>query len=264
MRLALILLVALLAAGCGRGDNKKNDTATRPARPAVKQPPRAVYPEDDVVAILRALDTAEIVTSRVAREVSQNDAVLGYAGVMIKDHGDIMRLVAQTGVTPRENAISGKIRRDADSIARGLSAIPMGFNNTYIEEQVKSHRKALQTLDSVIVPSVQTPELRSLLEKLRPAFVAHLQRAMQILAVRRKETEDRGEQWVSGLPAPGDSLRPAQPAGGPPSLAPAQNEPRPIEPRPTEPKPVQPKPKPKFVVPPPPPDTTPLTTTTEM
>ncbi|HEX6559228.1 MAG TPA: DUF4142 domain-containing protein [Longimicrobiales bacterium] len=262
MRLVLIVLLAAAVAGCNRGDNKA--PPPQATKPAAKPQQRAVYPEEDVVAILRALDTAEIVTSRVAREVSQNDQVLSYAGVMIKDHGDIMQLVAQTGITPRDNAISGKIRRDADSIARGLSGIPMGFNNTYIEEQAKSHRAALQTFDSVIVPSAKTPELRSLLEKLRPALVAHLQRAMQILAIRRKETAERGEQWVSGLATLADTTQPrapvTRPAGEPP-VSPAQTQPR-TEPRAAEPKPAQPRPR--VVIPPAVPDTTPLTTTTEM
>jgi len=268
MRLLSIVLLAVLAAGCNRGDNDKQPAARQPARKVTKAAPRPVYPENDVVAILRALDTAEIVTARVAREVSQNDEVLRYAGVMIKDHGDIMQLVAQTGAAPRENAISAKIRRDADSVARGLSVLPSGFNNTYIEEQVKSHRNALQTLDSVILPSVTTPALRTLLDKLRPAFVAHLQRAMQLLAIRHKESEERGEAWVSGLAAPAQTHEAGEPAllGTPVSRpAPAaSNQSAESEPKPAP----KPKPKPvdtpRFVIPPPTPDTTPLTTTTMM
>jgi putative membrane protein len=209
MRIAsVLLLLALFASACDRGSrNDGKSTGRSAARTAGRDTTRkALYPETDAVAIMRALDTAEIATSEIARDATQNDAVRSYAIVMIKDHRDIMHLVDSVGVAGRDNAISAKIRRDADSIARGLANIAVGLNNTYIEEQVKAHQQALQLLDTAIIPSAQNPQLKTLLTQLRPTILAHYQRAVQILAARHKDAEERGEAWTSGLQA-----RPVQP-----------------------------------------------------
>ena len=204
MKAALVLLVvAAFSSGCNRGSPKDGKPASDSAAHAASADTthKPVYPETDAVAILRALDTAEIATSEVARDASQNDAVRGYAIVMIKDHRDIMHLVDSLGVAGRDNAISARIRNQADSIAHGLANIAVGLNNTYIEEQVKAHQQALQLLDTAIIPSAQTPQLKTLLQQIRPAILAHYQRAVQILNTRHKEAEERGEAWVSGLQA---------------------------------------------------------------
>jgi putative membrane protein len=200
MRLGLLLLLGVLLTACQRDKEKARSSPA--ARAPQHQPARrAIYQEPDALAILQALDSGEIVTSEVARATSQNDEVLRYAAVLIKDHSDMMHLVDSLGAMARRNAISARITHDADSVAKALGGLTMGFNNTYIEEQVRAHQKALQLLDTAVIPSVQTPQLRTLLEQLRPAVAAHLQRAMQIYALRKKEAEANGEPWLSGIQA---------------------------------------------------------------
>jgi putative membrane protein len=219
MKRTFILLLTVMVAGCGR--DKDSD---QPRASGAKPVSKAVYPEEDVVAIMRALDSAEIATSRIARDVSQNDEVLRYASIMIQDHSGIMRLAEQTGPAPRENAISGGIRREADSVTKMLNTLPEGFNNTYIEAQVKAHERALKLMDSTIIPSARDTAFRNLVLAIRPTIAAHLQRAMQLLAQRKRELAERGEAYVSGraarpatppmtAPAPTDSpaLAPARP-----------------------------------------------------
>ena len=201
MRSRLLLwLFTVIVIGCGdNADQPVAQSAQTPAR-AGKQPARKpIYREDDAIAIMRALDTAQIAMSHGVPDVSQNDAVLGYAAVVTKDHGALLQLVAQTGVSARENAISARIRAHADSISRLLAMLPAGFNNTYMEEQVRAQRQVLQVLDTALIPSARTQELRTLLEGFRPTVLAHLQRALQILAVRRREANEGGEPRVSGF-----------------------------------------------------------------
>jgi putative membrane protein len=243
--LRLILVVAISLGACHRGSDKNDATTGKSASRGSQRDTthKAVYQEADAVGIMRALDSAEIATSAVARDASQNDEVRSYAVVMIKDHSDIMHLVDSLGVAARDNAVSAKIRTDADSIARGLGTIAVGLNNTYIEEQVKAHQQALQLLDTAIIPSAQNAQLKNLLMQLRPTILAHYQRAVQILAARHKYAEENGEAWVSGL----------QNTARPPEV----QQPAPTEPY--QPQPPAPKPQPRPV------DTTtappPLTTT---
>lgn len=201
MRPIPVLLIVLALAGCHRDKEKQPRTESR--KPSARRDTVArkpVYPEADAVAILRAIDTAEITTSRVARELSQSDEVLRYAAVIMKDHSDLMHLVDSTGVLPRENLISGTIRRNADSTAKAMYTIQGGFNNYFMEQQVRLHQSALQEMDTAIIPSATSAKLRELLLAARPTIAAHLQRAMQIVAQRRKEAAERGEEYLIGQP----------------------------------------------------------------
>jgi putative membrane protein len=56
-----------------------------------------------------------------------------------------------------------------------------------MEREAGYHAAVLEALDDVLVPSTSNAELKALLVKVRPAFVAHLERAKGILA----ELDDR-------------------------------------------------------------------------
>lgn len=241
MRPVTVVLLAVALVACNRGhdgDDDENTTARRDTTPKVRA---AVFSEPEAIGVLHAISDAEIAMARVARERSQNDAVLAYAGVMLADHGAFKTLITAPA---RDNALSTSLRVAGDSLARALAALSGGFNNTYIEEQVKAHQQALQLLDTAIVPSVRDAGVRNLLMQARPTMVAHLQRALQILSLRRRQAQERGEPWVSGFPQPGDKAFATSPAITRPAPAPP-----PVEPQP---------------VPPPVDTTTPPTTTTNM
>jgi hypothetical protein len=70
--------------------------------------------------------------------------------------------------------------------------------------------------------------VQNLLRAVRPTVGAHLQRAMQILAERRRVAAEQGEEWISGFaprparvvptPAPAPSL-PAPPPVPPDTMS---------------------------------------------
>lgn len=255
MRSIVIVLLAFGLAGCRRGQEEKTTSGTHgAAKTGAKQAARApVYSEPEALGVLAALDDAEIAIAKVAREVSQNDDVLRFASVLASDHRGLKEIIdaeaVKAGITPAGNAAAAQIRAEGDSIARALSGVTVGFNNTWVEEQVKAHQKTIAVLDTAIMPSVANAQAHKLLEQARPTLLAHLQRAMQILALRRKQAAERGEAWVSGIQAApgalGASAQGAQPAEAP--------HPQPHDTT-AQPAPVKP----------PPPDTTPPTSTSNM
>jgi putative membrane protein len=248
MKRALILLLMLSLAACGR-DNDDDDAAdTAPAKTdsAVNAARPPVFPEDQAIGVLHALSDAEIAMARSAREMSQNEAVLAYANVLAADYQGIKDLFTQPAA---ENQLSASIRTAGDSIARQLMLMSGGFNNTFIEEQIKAHQQTLAVLDTALIPSARDTAVRSLLQQIRPTIAAHLQRGMQILAQRRQDAQARGEQWVSGFQprrdsavfAPSIITEPAGPMTAPPPRADTvRPQPRPM-----------PLPRPETIMPPP-------------
>lgn len=214
-------MLGLSLAACHRGKDDKTADGTRVAGDTSKQTHRAaVYPEAEALGVLDALNDAVVAIANVARDVSQNDDVLRFAAVLASDHRGLKEIIdaqaAKAGVTPTEGAAASQVQTETDSIVHAFATLPMGFNNTWAEEQIKAHQKAIAVLDTAIVPSVANEQVRNLLQQARPTFVAHLQRAMQILASRRQQAAERGEAWVSGF---NNATNPAAPSATAPTPA---------------------------------------------
>ena len=205
MRWSVATMLVITLLGCERG----RDEAEQNARPGGNQPRDtarvllAVFHEAEAIGVLRAIGQAEIAVTRVALDVSESEAVLAYSRVVAADYRGITQLLdslaTAIGQAPAENALSAELRAAGDSIAGALRTLPYGFNNTFIEEEVKAQRRVLLLLDTALVPSARNPELKNLLQALRPTIAAHLQRATQILADRRRAAAERGEPWQSGF-----------------------------------------------------------------
>ena len=199
----LIILAAVLGA-CG-GDEEKPATVSRPSRQAAKpaEARKPVFPEAEAAAVLRALSDGAIASTAIASQASQSESIISYARVVGADYRAIKQLVDSTitsvGHLPTENAMSTELRTAGDSVASGLSRLPRALNNTFIEEQVKANQRAVQIMDTVLIPSARSPQLKTLFEAIRPTMIAHLQRSLQILNDRKKAAQERGEPWESGL-----------------------------------------------------------------
>jgi putative membrane protein len=191
MRFKLIVTMALLAGvtACGGDDEEpaqRGAARTTARRDSVERKP--VYPEGEAAQIMRAINASEVATSRVARERSQNDDVLRYAGVMIADHAAMTQLLDSLlpPISDSINAESRAIAQHHTAFVDSLWRLEGGFNNTYIQQQIAAHERALMLLDTAVIPSARTPRVKQLLRDLRPAVVAHLQRARQIWTERQK------------------------------------------------------------------------------
>ena len=216
----MILLLLLLLLACGR-DAADRPAASREDRAAartdsvVRQP---VYPEAEAVQILRAINAHAIATARVARERTQNLDIMRYAGVMIADHTAMTELLDSliAPVPDSANEVSRALREETSAFVDTLWALPAGFNNTYIQSQIAAHEHALQLLDTAIIPSARNPQLRQLLQDLRPAVVAHLQRARQIWAERQASGLAAATARATPAQTPAQTRTPAQTQTQPP------------------------------------------------
>jgi len=54
------------------------------------------------------------------------------------------------------------------------------FDKAYVDNEVTYHQAVLDALDNTLIPNASNDELKSLLVKVRPAFVAHLDHAKHI------------------------------------------------------------------------------------
>ena len=212
-QLSLLLLVLLVACGSDDEEETPRQPASRPAARADSVERQSVYPEPEAAQILRAINENEIAVSRIARQRSQNEDILRYAAVMIADHGGMTQLIDSIlpPISDSVNAESRALRVAGAVLADSLGRIEGGFNNSYITTQIAAHEQALLLLDTAIIPSARNPQLKKLLRDLRPAVVAHLQRAQQIWAER--QASGAAAATARAQPAPATTTpAPAAPA----------------------------------------------------
>jgi putative membrane protein len=104
---------------------------------------------------------------------------------MVTDHTGVNKsaseLVGKLKVTPEENATSRSLQADGDKHLAQLKTLSgAAFDKAYIDREVAYHQQVLDAMDKTLIPGATNADLKALLVKVRPAFVAHLEHAKQI------------------------------------------------------------------------------------
>jgi putative membrane protein len=131
----------------------------------------------------------DVELARLVESRSTDEAVLSFAETMIGDHSGVNEraasLAERLGVTPEDNAVSRSLREGAEGARESLVALRGdAFDRAYMQREVEYHRAVLEALDGVLIPGASNADLRGLLEQVRPAIAAHLERARGILAAQ--------------------------------------------------------------------------------
>jgi putative membrane protein len=106
---------------------------------------------------------------------------------MVTDHGGVNKaavdLAHKLNVTPEENATSRSLKQGGEDNLANLKKLDgAAFDKAYIDHEVTYHENVLDALDKTLIPNARNGELKALLVKVRPAFVAHLDHAKHLQA----------------------------------------------------------------------------------
>jgi putative membrane protein len=128
------------------------------------------------------IDAGKLATSR-----STSDEVKAFARLMVTDHTGVNRaatdLAGQLDVTPQDNPTSQSLQADGDKNLAHLKTLTgAAFDKAYIDREVAYHQQVIDALDKTLIPGATNEELKALLVKVRPAFVAHLEHAKRLQA----------------------------------------------------------------------------------
>lgn len=151
-------------------------------------PTYAAGPNDaQIAAIVVAANQVDINAGKLAKSKASNKEVKAFAQRMITDHTGVNKsavdLVTKLKVKPEENETSKSLKSGgADTVKRLKGLKGKEFDKAYVDNEVSYHQTVLDALDNTLIPNAQNDELKALLVKVRPAFVAHLEHAKQIQA----------------------------------------------------------------------------------
>jgi putative membrane protein len=166
-KLAGVVLAALLAAGAQAQGTAPNDA--------------------QIAAIVVIANQVDIDAGKLAESKAHSPEVKEFGKLMVNDHGGVNKaasdLVQKLKVTPQDNPTAQSLKKGGeDNLAqlRKLSGAP--FDKAYVDHEIAYHQAVLDAVDKTLIPNAKNEELKALLVKVRPAFVAHLEHARNLQA----------------------------------------------------------------------------------
>ena len=145
-------------------------------------------PSDPQIAgIVVTANRIDVDAGKLAKSKSKNKEVKDFAQQMITDHTAVNKqaaaLAKKLGVKPEESDTSKSLKQGAQQNVANLKKLKDGaFDKAYVDHEVAYHQAVLDAVDKTLIPNAKNEELKALLVKVRPAFVAHLEHAKQIQA----------------------------------------------------------------------------------
>ena len=138
-----------------------------------------------IAAIVVTANQVDIDAGVVASAVATNPEVRKFAERMVTDHksvnGSAAALATKLKLTPEENETSKSLKAGGEKNVEKLKALKgTAFDKAYIDHEVAYHAQVIEALDKILIPNAKNAELKALMVKVRPAFIAHLEHARQL------------------------------------------------------------------------------------
>jgi putative membrane protein len=138
-----------------------------------------------IASIVVTANQVDIDAGQVAKSMGSNAEVKKFADQMITDHTGVNKqavaLVTKLKVTPEDNPTSQSLKAGGEKNVSNLKTLKgAAFDKAYIDNEVAYHQAVIEAIDKTLIPGATNAELKALLVKVRPAFVAHLEHAKHV------------------------------------------------------------------------------------
>jgi putative membrane protein len=143
-----------------------------------------------IASIVVTANQVDIDAGKLAASRATSDEVKSFAKLMVTDHTGVNKsatdLAAKLKVKPQDNATSQSLKADGEKSLAHLKTLKgAAFDKAYIDREVTYHQQVIDALDKTLIPGATNDELKALLVKVRPAFVAHLEHAKRLQASQK-------------------------------------------------------------------------------
>jgi len=148
----------------------------------------AAGPNDaQIAAIVVTANQVDIDAGTYAQSRAAADDVKAFARQMVTDHTAVNKsatdLAGKLHLAPEDNATAQSLKKGGDDNVAHLKTLSgPALDRAYVDHEVAYHEAVLKALDDTLIPSASNAELKGLMVKVRPAFVAHLEHARMLQA----------------------------------------------------------------------------------
>lgn len=177
-KLALSFAALLMSGVVGHAHAQAE--ADRPAPPASRTTPAtkpATLSQSQALGLLSTINQAEIGAGHLAASRASGSGTKQYAQLMIKEHTENDAKLKPWKPDVSSPAAKAKAAEAKTEAARLSTLNGSAFDMAYLKSMVADHRKALQTLDTQVIPAATDPAVAAFLKDTRVHVAAHLNQA---------------------------------------------------------------------------------------
>ena len=193
LKLYAAVVAVLVPSALGVFGDAQPDATFRPVAvlaPALASAPASVSADslDDatIVAIFDAANTADIETASLAAQRGRSKEVRQLGAQFAHDHRAVRQqghdLAKRLGVTPTPPKNDKSAVEHARVMRLLRSKHGTAFDRAWAQHEVAYHQAVIDAVTHTLLPSIHNPELKAFVEKVAPAFQAHLLAAQQLAA----------------------------------------------------------------------------------
>lgn len=141
--------------------------------------------EIGTLSTIAAIDKAEIIVAVVASNKKPSSDVADYAKMMIEMHGDNLTQILEMANTlhalPLKGGETDMIQSSNAKDTAALAALSGDqFDKAYIDAMVKGHQGALNLIDTKLMKTAKSDEIKKFVTDTRAVVVQHLDAAKKI------------------------------------------------------------------------------------
>ena len=138
-----------------------------------------------IVAIFDAANTWDMETGQLAVSHSRNAEIREFGRMLVRDHrmvrGQGRDLAKSLNVhpTPPSDFALAKTHMQAMKNLRALRGV--AFDRAFLQNEIDFHNAVIDAVTKTLLPAIQNAQLKDLVTKVAPAFVAHRDKAQSLL-----------------------------------------------------------------------------------
>ena len=138
-----------------------------------------------IVAIFDAANTYDIATGALAEKQASSKDAHEFGEMLQRDHRAVRQqgrdLAKSLGVTPTPPADFPLTKAHAAAMTTLGSLSGAAFDRAFLQHEVDFHNAVIDAVTKTLLPAIQNAQLKDLVTKIAPAFVAHRDRAQMLL-----------------------------------------------------------------------------------
>jgi len=138
-----------------------------------------------IVAIFDAANTYDMQTGALAVSKGHSRAVRDFGKMLVRDHRSVRaqgrQLAKSLKVTPTPPKDFALAKAHIAAMKSLRAAKGKAFDRAFLQHEVDFHNAVIDAVTNTLLPAIQNAQVKDLVTKVAPAFVAHRDRAQSLL-----------------------------------------------------------------------------------
>jgi putative membrane protein len=138
-----------------------------------------------IVAIFDAANTYDVETGSLAARKGNSSEVREFGEMIARDHKNVREqgreLAKSLHVTPTPPANFALATAHAEAMKSLRAANGKAFDRAFLQQEIDFHNAVIDAVTKTLLPAIQNAQVKDLVTKVAPAFVAHRDRAQNLL-----------------------------------------------------------------------------------